>query len=364
MQRSALVTIDENALRHNVKRARSIAPQSQVISVVKANAYGHGVEQVVPAIESLSDAFAVACMPEAFALRELTQKPILVLQGCQNSDELQQAIALNMRVVLHDETQIAMLDTLSNSDQSSNQAKVAIKLDSGMHRLGFDVREAKATIERIKQHPKVDADIWLMSHFASADNTANDYTKQQLALFNQLASQYPYPQTTANSAGVLAWPNSHKDWIRPGIMLYGSCPIIGSAQEAYDLQTVMTLSAPITAIHKLRKGDTIGYSETWRCPRDMTVAVVGCGYADGYPRHAPSGTPVWLNGQKSQLLGRVSMDMIVIDLNLVKAKVGDTVELWGKHVSVDEVAKRADTISYELLCHAGNSCRQVIRGAE
>ena len=199
-----------------------------------------------------------------------------------------------------------------------------------------------------------------MTHFSSADELEKDTTNQQLITFSTACKNIPLPQSIANSAGILGWDKSHADWIRPGIMLYGGFPFSTSYREVNNLKAAMTLNAPIIAIHDLKQGDSIGYAASWQCPTDMTVAVIACGYADGYPRHAKSGTPVWLNGEEAQLLGRVSMDMIVVDINKCKKgfiQVGDLAELWGENLSVDVIAKSAETISYELLCNAGIACK-------
>lgn len=350
MQRSTIATINLSAIRHNLQRAKALAPSSKTIAVVKANAYGHGVKDIVPALDDITDAFGVSCMPEALEVRQYTQKQIVVLQGHQHAKALQLASEHNFRVVVHDLSQLSSFDSIDGT------VSVAVKIDSGMHRLGLDLDSAADTIETLINHPNVNDNLWLMSHFASADDIDSHYTPQQIKIFDAITKQYPYPKTLSNSAGVITWPDAHHDWIRPGIMLYGSTPMMNQHRDDHDLKAVMTLSAPLIAVHNLKKGDPIGYGNTWCCPKDMKVGVVACGYADGYPRHAPTGTRVWVNNQYSHLLGRVSMDMIVIDLNNVTAYSGDTVELWGENVSVDEVAQSAETISYELLCNAGNNC--------
>ncbi len=229
-----------------------------------------------------------------------------------------------------------------------------------MHRLGFDKNTATRITKILQKHPALSSDLWLMTHFASADDIDNSSTTIQIQAFDAFCQVDPsLKQTVANSAGLLAWPHSHKDWVRPGIILYGACPLIGQSPAQHQLQAAMELHAPLISIHHLKKGESIGYSATFCCEHDMTVGVVACGYADGYPRHAPSGTPVWLNNQYTSIVGRVSMDMLVIDLNNITTHIGDRVELWGTHVAVDDVATRAKTISYEILCHAGNNCKSI-----
>ena len=354
IQRSAWITIDYAALQYNLQQVVKFAPNTQIMAVIKANAYGHGMIKVAKALNS-ANGFAVSCVSEALELRHAGFiHPILVLQGYKNNQEFQAAALNNLRVVIHDYDQLQRLKQVP----LGKNLDVALKLDTGMHRLGFAIENARQIYQELIQHPRVNTGCWLMSHLACADDTANVYTSVQLSLFKQYTQGIKATRSLANSAGILAWPNTHMDWIRPGIMLYGAAPMLKEKDSLYALKAVMGFYAPIIAIHTFQKGEALGYGSIWTCPETMSVAVVACGYADGYPRHAQSGTPVWLNGKETQLIGRVSMDMIMIDLRTIQAEVGDTVELWGQHIAVNRVAQAAETIAYELLCHVGNQCPQ------
>jgi alanine racemase len=349
--RSAWISIDHHALRHNLQKVRQFTPNSQIMAVIKANAYGHGLIKVAHSLNS-ANGFAVASVSEALELRRANFiHPILVLQGYKNREELQAAALNNLRVVIHDPSQLALLKQIP----LSKNLDIALKFDTGMHRLGFPAPDVRDIYQSLNQHSKVNANVWLMSHLACADELNNTYTDTQLSLFKQATQGIKALRSLANSAGIIAWQDTHLDWVRAGIMLYGASPILNDTHNM-GLQAVMSLYAPIIAIHNFKKGDALGYASTWVCPEDMSVGVVACGYADGYPRHAVSGTPVWLNGKETQLIGRVSMDMIMIDLRGIFANIADTVELWGKQVSVTRVAQAADSIAYELLCHVGNQC--------
>ena len=374
MRRSAEVTIHPEALQHNLKQAKKAAPGSKVLAVIKANAYGHGAVATAGILYPYADGFAVSCISEAVELRQASiERPITVLQGHQNDVDLRLAAHHRLRLVVHDHKQLTLLDNFSGIP--ATPFDISIKLDTGMHRLGFAPRLSPQLFDKLSKHPLVNAaNLQYMTHLSCADDLENDYSLQQIRQFKQATDAFNTHTSIANSAGILGWPKSHADWIRPGIMLYGSSPFINahldnSAHSAkkHNLRASMTFSAPLIAIHSLKKGDAIGYGASWRCPKDMKVGVLACGYADGYPRHAATGTPVWLNGMEVPLLGRVSMDMIVIDLGLLdekpknldskqSAQLGDRVELWGENLSIDRIAHHAETISYELLCNAGNLC--------
>jgi len=354
MKRSAWITIDYTALQHNLEQVHRFAPQAQVMAVIKANAYGHGMIKVAEALNR-AHGFAVSCISEALELRKAEFiHPILVLQGYKNQPELQTASANNLRVVIHDPAQLQLLEQVF----LSKKLNIALKLDTGMHRLGFPIEDSAKIYQKLVQNPQINTTCWLMSHLACADDLDNVYTLQQLSLFQQYTQSIKTPRSLAHSAGIVAWPETHMDWVRPGIMLYGVSPLLNTEAKQYRLKAVMSFYAPIIAVHHFQKGASLGYGLIWTCPESMPVAIVACGYADGYPRHAASGTPVWLNGYETQLVGRVSMDMIMIDLRGIAAHIGDVVELWGKHIAVNRVAQSAGTIAYELLCHVGNQCPQ------
>jgi alanine racemase len=353
MRRSARIRLHPHALQNNLLQVRMAAPKAKVLAVVKANAYGHGILEVANILDN-ADAYAVACIPEAITLRSTeTEHPILVLQGHQNLRDLQIASEYQLRVVIHDTAQLAYFDQLG-----SQKVQIAIKIDTGMHRLGIPPEELNSLYKKLKKHRNIDTDIWLMTHLACADDLSSSATIRQLECFTRASSNITAPTCIPNSAGILGWQESHSDWVRPGIMLYGSSPFTGKKhpRKQYNLQAAMTLSAPLIGINQLKKGDPIGYGASYHCPQDMRVGAVACGYADGYPRHAGTGAPVSINGVETHTVGRVSMDMIMVNLDTISAKVGDLVELWGKNISVDRVAQHAETISYELLCNAGNNC--------
>lgn len=339
--------IDLNALRHNLRRVRELAPASQIMAIIKADAYGHGIVRVAQALGDV-DAFGVARFNEAIALREagITQ-PIVLLGGFLEAAELPLICQHRLSVVVHQSSQLDMLEyTLL-----STPVPVWLKVDSGMHRLGFPPNRVKDAWERLKRCPSVAKPLRLMTHLASADDRADDLTLKQLACFTASVAGLEAEQTIANSAAILGWPQTHADWVRPGLMLYGVSPFPGHTATQDGLKPVMTLSTKLIAKHALSKGASVGYGASWTCPQDMQVGIAAIGYGDGYPRHAVSGTPVLLNGQRVPLIGRVSMDMICVDLrSQPEASVGDPVILWGEGLPVEEVAQHASTIPYELLC--------------
>ncbi len=359
MRRSARITVHPEALQHNLNRAKQLAPNSKTLAVIKANAYGHGSADTAGILYQIADEFAVSCVPEAVVLRDAgIDKPITILQGFQNDRDLRIAEQLKLRLTIHDDNQLRLLDNYSSA--SNMRFDINIKIDSGMHRLGFQPQRTQDLHQKLSSHSQVNPDsLILMTHFSSADELDNDCTSKQIEVFNKACGNIKAEKSIANSAGVLGWEESRKDWVRPGIMLYGSSPFAEKTRDDLDLKAAMSFEAPVISVHSLKKGDSIGYAASWTCPKDMQVAVIACGYADGYPRHAGSGTPVWLNGKETQLLGRVSMDMIVVDADHYNdvedhIRVGDIAELWGKNLSPDRVATAAETIAYEILCNAGN----------
>ncbi len=360
MKRSARITLHPQALQNNLQQVKSVALHSKVLAVIKANAYGHGMLEVAEILEN-AEGYAVACIPEGIKLRRAgTSHPILVLQGHQNLQDLKLANEHQLRVVIHDPSQLSALDLLG-----TEKVQISLKIDTGMHRLGIAPQDAVSLYNKLKKHRNIDSDIWLMTHLACADEVDNPATTLQLNTFKTVTQHMNAPLSIANSAGILGWHKSHSDWVRPGIMLYGSSPFAfaENGREKYNLQAAMTLTAPLIAIHQLKQGDPIGYGASYHCPHNMQVGAVACGYADGYPRHAATGAPVSINGIETHTVGRVSMDTVIINLDNISAKVGDRVELWGKNISIDRIAYHAETISYELLCNAGNLCaRTAIRG--
>ena len=348
-ERSARIQIDGEALRHNLGRVKACAPSSRVMAVIKANAYGHGVLSAASYLDA-ADAFALAMPAEAVALRRAgCSRPLVVLQGFANQEELKLCAKYELQPVIHQQWQAELLYSASRFSLD-----VWLKIDTGMHRLGVPLEAVDQAYQTLESAAVVHS-IRFMSHFANADDPEHPLNNKQLDSFIHVISEYEAERSIANSAAVISNASSHLDWVRPGIMLYGSSPLLERSAEELDLRPVMQFESRLAAIQHVRKGETIGYGSTWQCPQDMPVGVVAAGYGDGYPRHAPSGTPVWINGHLCPSVGRVSMDSICVDLRGVDALHGDRAVLWGRELAVDTVASHAGTISYEILCHAGNT---------
>lgn len=347
MTRPARALIDIKALRANLQRVRSAAPGARVLAVIKANGYGHGIIRCAEALHE-SDGFGVASVEEGMQLREAgIAHPIVLLEGFFEAAELPEVVRHHLSVVVHHEHQLRLLEAAS----LPRPVTVWLKIDTGMHRLGFAPEAAAAAWQRLSACRNVRSRIRLMTHLANADRRDDPMTAQQIELFTTVTRDLPGERSIANSAGLLAWPQARADWVRPGIMLYGASPFEDSLGRDEQLTPVMTLRSRVIAINRLRRGDPVGYGGDWVCPEDMAVGVVGIGYGDGYPRDISAGTPVWMRGLRVPVIGRVSMDMICIDLRtLPTAEIGDEVELWGRRLPVEEIAHRAGTIPYELLC--------------
>lgn len=347
MTMTASAEISLSALRHNLFIVRQTAPHARCMAVIKANAYGHGVQAVAAALDQ-ADAFAVARLSEALALRQAgITKRILILGGVQTTADLDEVCAQSLDIVLHHESQLQLLLNTAVNEPIC----VWVKIDTGMHRLGFAPDRLTNIIDSLRSCHWVQQDLHVMTHFACADDSQDSRTHEQMALFQKITRGLEITTSLANSAAILSLPESHADWVRPGIMLYGSSPFITGKAEDYQLKPVMRLKSNLIAINEYRTGDSIGYGATFTCPREMRVGVVAIGYGDGYPRHASTGTPVWVNNTRCALLGRVSMDMISIDLSRCPdTQIGDEVELWGEGLSIDEIARYAGTISYALMC--------------
>jgi len=357
MSRVTRAVINLTALKHNLNIVKQAAPVQKLMLVVKANAYGHGIARVAKALAEVLEkehAFAVASIDEAIMLRSVgISHSIVVLEGFNSSSDLPLLVEHKITPVIHHVSQVIILEI---QNQQSVNFPVWLKIDTGMHRLGFAPEQVKKIYQRLLT-AGVNPDIGLMTHLANADDKDDNKTQQQLDMFNEIVSGNPAETSLANSAAILGWPATHGHWVRPGIMLYGVNPFIqkDSDEAEYELKPVMTLSANLIAINSISKDEAIGYGGSWICPEDMPVGVVSIGYGDGYPRHAPSATPVLVNGKRVPLVGRVSMDMIMVDLrSQPDAKVGDDVILWGDGLPVEEVAQAADTIGYELLCGVTN----------
>ena len=344
MPRPIQVRIDLSALEHNLQMARRTT-SARIMAVIKAAAYGHGL---LPAAEALNaaDGFALLDLDEAVQLREAGfRQTILLLEGFFTPDDLPLVAEHEFACVIHSPHQVTMLDNYPRR----GGLQVWLKVNSGMNRLGFAPRDVPAVMEKLKNHPAV-RDITLMTHFAHADEALG--VTAQLQVFNELTAPYRVARSLANSAALLRYPATHADWVRPGIMLYGASPFADNTAQQFGLRPVMTLKSRIISVRDIKAGERIGYGGVFRAEATMRVGVVACGYADGYPRHAPSGTPVLVEeGQRTRTLGRVSMDMLCVDLSASPAAdIGSRVTLWGDGLPVEEVAHVAGTISYELLC--------------
>jgi alanine racemase len=337
-------------LTHNLTLARRAAANSKVWAVVKANAYGHGIERVFGSLSG-ADGFAVLDMNEAVRLRDLGWSgPILLLEGFFELNDLIIVAGYQLTPVIHSAEQLVMLE-VANSNLSGiamPPLNVYLKCNSGMNRLGLRPAVLRTAYARLRALHFV-KDIALMTHFACADEALG--IQLQLDQFAKATGSLPGARSLCNSAGVLRYPEAHADWIRPGIMLYGSSPFADASAESFGLQAAQSLHSRLIAVHEIKAGEGVGYGYTFIAPSDMRIGVVACGYADGYPRHAPNGTPVLVDGVRCSLAGRLSMDMMTVDLTAApEASVGSEVELWGQRLPIDEVAQSAGTVGYELMC--------------
>ncbi|PHY05620.1 MAG: alanine racemase [Alcaligenaceae bacterium] len=353
MTRPSKAVIDLAALRSNYLTARSLHG-GRALAVVKANAYGHGAVPCANALAEIADGFAVAFAAEAFELREAgITKPILVLEGCFDPDELLAAHKAKLWVVIHQESQLRALET---APIDAHSIRVWLKVDSGMHRAGFALEAVQTAYARLEACPSV-ASITLMTHFARADEPDSDATAKQITAFHESTAGLPGDRSLSNSGGILAWPSARGAWARPGILLYGADPLPLKATpetqaQPNQLTPVMSLMSEVFAIRTLEPGEALGYGGTFVATTPVRVGLVAIGYADGYPRVAPTGTPIAVGGVLTRTIGRVSMDMLTVDLtDLPQASIGSPVECWGKQIDVNQVAQQAGTIAYELLCN-------------
>ena len=344
MSRPIQAIIDRAALRHNLGLAKDHAQGASVYAVVKANAYGHGLLRCAQALAT-SDGFCVLSVDEALTLRQAGfDHPIVLLEGFFSADELPLIAEYRLTPVIHSLEQV---DALCGSGLPT-RIPIFLKLNTGMNRLGFSERAFTQALGRLKASPQVDR-ITLMTHFANADEPVG--IAAQLNLFRQLTETQTLPRSLANSAALIRFPEARADIVRAGILLYGALTFESSGPAELGLAPVMTLKSRVIAIQMLKNGDSVGYGGDFTAPRKMRIGIVACGYADGYPRHAPSGTPVLVDGVPSSTVGRVSMDMLAVDLTeLPEAGIGSEVVLWGESPRVTDVAARAGTNAYELLC--------------
>ena len=357
ISRHTQAVIDLDAIVKNYQYLASLAPNSNTIAVIKADAYGHDANLVAHALSPQVDTFAVAFIDEALALRSAgITNTVLILEGPFQQSDFEQAKTHDFVLMLHSDYQINWLTSLS----TEFSGELWLKVDTGINRLGFHTEQVDAVMSQLsaKQRNKV----VLCSHFSTAEQIDSVKPAQQLAQLKALVSQYNCRYSMANSAGILNWPASHGDYPRLGLALYGISPI-AEHPLSQALKPVMTLQANIIAIHKVSIGDTVGYGDSWQAERETMLATVAIGYADGYPRNAKSGTPVFINGKVAPLAGRVSMDMITVDItDLENTKIGDSVELWGINIDIDIIAQNSDTINYELLTRVSKRVPKVIAG--
>jgi alanine racemase len=346
MSRNTVAHIDFSALRHNLDIVRGLARESKVVCVIKADGYGHGIDRVTGALKS-TDVFAVATPGEARTVREAGWTGrLLLLEGFSNSDDYNVSRELDLELVIHQAYQI---DYLRQKGCGAGQ-RLWLKLDSGMHRLGFPIDQLSDLLRSISEITGADEPV-LMTHFACAEDVSNPMTNVQIATFVAATESLSLEQSMSNSAALLNFNDVRKDYVRPGIMLYGISPNPGKTGEDHGLKPVMELSCELLTVNPCRKGDRVGYGATYECEEDMNIGVAAIGYGDGYPRHVKSGAPVLINGRPAKLAGRVSMDLITVDLRgHEEAKRGDKVVLWGAGLPVEEVALWADAIPYELVC--------------
>jgi alanine racemase len=342
------VTIDVGALRSNLEVLRRFAPKSRVMAVIKANAYGHGLIAVARALDSV-DAFAVARLGEALTLREAGIKgPVVLLEGVLDREQLDAAAAADLELVVHSVEQLELL----KGAPVGARFKIWLKLDSGMNRLGFKAEAFRAAHAALSELPCVQLPCNLCTHLACADSPELPTTAEQLMVFEAATRSFPGERSVVNSAAMLTFPEAQADWVRPGLALYGISPFRGSSGADHGLRPVMTLCSRVIALKDIAQGEQVGYGGDWTATRPTRLAIASVGYGDGYPRSAASGTPVLVNGERAGLAGRVSMDMLAIDVTEMQrpVEVGDPIVLWGEGLAVEEVALWAETIPYTLVC--------------
>ena len=346
MSRPTFMTIDLAALKFNLERVHAHAPGCSVMAMVKANAYGHGITRIAQSLNNV-EALGVASLEEGIILRESgIMQPIVLMEGLFFPEELAEAERHDFHLIVHHLPHVEILEKAT----LKHPITVWLKINTGMHRLGIEPEQFPTVYERLQKISSVKKPIGLMTHFAEADMTDSDATQKQIDLFNLITAGYTGPRSLSNSAGILAWPNGHGDWVRPGLMLYGASPFSNRVGTDHGLKPVMTLWSRIIAITPVKKGKRVGYGGTWEAPEDLNVGVVGVGYGDGYPQFAKNGTPMLVNGVECPLAGRVSMDMLTVDLrNQPNAKIGDPVILWGEGLPVERVARHSHTSAYEIL---------------
>ncbi len=360
--RATQISIDQSALKHNLQQVRQLAPHSKIVSMVKANAYGHGITACLPALQD-SDAFGVACLQEALEIRQLGDlHDITLIEGVFSEDELPIAIAQRLECVVHNSQQLQWLYQHQQQYQAQG-LKVWLKLNSGMNRLGFKYDEF---VQHLTQFIQAGFDCVITMHFANADEPTHPLNQQQIQQICTLKQQFPHVKfSCCNSAGLLNWQDLHFDYVRPGIMLYGASPFADKSSLELNLRPVMQFTTEIIALYPVQQGECVGYGSTVAAQRDMMLAIIAVGYGDGYPRAFLQQNKVIIQGHSAPLFGRVSMDMTMVDVtDLIqqglKIEIGTAVELWGNQRLVDDVAKCNGTIGYELLCRVTQRPKRAI----
>ena len=356
MPRPITAIIDLDALRHNLALVRARAPRSRVLAVVKADAYGHGLLRAARAFKD-ADGFGLVELEAAVRLREAGHSGrVVLLEGFFEPGDLPVLVEHHLAAVVHSEEQLQMLERF----ETAGRIDVLLKLNTGMNRLGFAPAEAARALDRLSRLATV-GEVGLMTHFANADDARG--IDWQMAAFERAMRGSERARSFANSAAILRYPETHFEWVRPGIMLYGCSPFAGQVGAELGLRPAMTLESRLIAVQRLRRGDTVGYGGVFTAERDMRIGVVACGYADGYPRHAPNGTPVAVAGTVTGTVGRVSMDMLCVDLEPIpEARTGSPVVVWGAANPIENVATAAGTVGYELMCALAPRVRIVERG--
>ncbi|MCY4150570.1 MAG: alanine racemase [Gammaproteobacteria bacterium] len=348
--------IDLSALRDNIKTIRSLASKSGLIAVVKANAYGHDMQVVVRELSSQVDGFAVASIEEGLSLREIDSKlPVMILSGFCDPSQLTSCASHQLDPVIHSLHQVDWI-----KDYTGRPLDVWLKFNSGMNRLGMGHDDFIQAYRKLEASPHI-ADIRLMSHFAIAEDLKDEFTRKQISEFNHAAMGLEREKSLANSAGIMCWPDSHFEWVRPGLMLYGISPLEDETTN-YGLKPVMELQAKIISLQSLEQGDALGYGRTYTATRPMRIANLGIGYGDGYFRIVPDSAYVMISNQKAPIVGRISMDSMTVDVgNIENARIGESAVLWGVSPTVDQVADWAGTNAYEVMCKLSTRVPREIR---
>jgi alanine racemase len=360
-----VAVLSRYALENNVARLRELAPNSKLMAMVKANAYGHGMLGVCEVIAPLVDGLAVATIEEACLLRQAHPNipTILVMEGVLYLDEVYLAVQHNLTLVLHHEHELDLIEQYARQHTLLTPLPVWIQIDTGMHRLGFlpaSLPVLFSAVQEFQESGWIEVKCW-MTHFSASEDLLDPANQHQLSQYAEHVAELPGEKSMANSAAILQIPQSHQDWIRPGLLLYGASPIENIDATTLGFQPVMSLTSPILAIRTIPEGSRIGYNGIWRAKRESIIATIGIGYGDGYPRHIKPNTPVWINYQRFPIVGRVSMDMMMVDITdelidqaIPSIAVGTRAELWGYNISIEELAKQANTIPYELFCQLTN----------